>query len=315
MSGGHGGGGGGDGFEEEPEPHENHERYLLTYADMITLLMALFIILFAIGQTDVEKYKKFQSGLRDSFGAPAIEGGAGVLQGVSNSRPNLTISSGADPGLRDPNELTGGGSGGQGEPHQITAYNADATAETIKKVLQDAGLPREEYEVDVDDRGVIIRLATDNVTFASGSAALRGDHTRPLDVVGRVLQRVSNAAIIEGHTDSRPMAGGITNWELSALRAANVLRYLESTFNISSGRLRVAGYADTRPVDVGNTDEARNRNRRVEVVIVVDEQAADDPSDTATVGSVVADPAKPAPVDPLAPTAAARTAPTTTVKR
>jgi hypothetical protein len=111
------------------------------------------------------------------------------------------------------------------------------------------------------------------------------------------------------------MGGGITNWELSALRAANVLRYLESTFGIPSGRLRVAGYADTRPVDVGNSDEARNRNRRVEVVIVVDEQAADAPSETATAAPVVTDPAKPAPVDPLAPTGAARTAPTTTAKR
>jgi chemotaxis protein MotB len=317
MSGGHGGGGGGDGFEEEPEPHENHERYLLTYADMITLLMALFIILFAIGQTDVEKYKKFQSGLRDSFGAPAIEGGAGVLQGVSNSTPNLKISRIADPGLRDPNELTGGsGSGNQsGEPHQITSYNADVTAQTIKQVLQESGLPSSEYEVDVDDRGVVIRLATDNVTFPSGSASLRGDHTQSLDVVGRVLQRVTNGAIIEGHTDDRPMGGGITNWELSALRAANVLRYLESTFKIPSGRLRVAGYADTRPVAANTTDDGRNRNRRVEVVIVVDEQAADDPSTSASIGPVVADPAKPAPVDALAPTGAARTAPTTTTAK
>src|SRR5688500_10397164 len=74
--------GGGDGlFEEEHAPHENHERYLLTYADMITLLLALFIVLWAISNVDEEKYEEFRAGLADGFGAPAIEGGDGLLPG------------------------------------------------------------------------------------------------------------------------------------------------------------------------------------------------------------------------------------------
>lgn len=77
-------------FAEETEAHENHERYLLTYADMITLLMALFIILFAIGQTDIAKFKRFQTGLQKQFGAPALDGGTGPLEGsqaVRTRRP------------------------------------------------------------------------------------------------------------------------------------------------------------------------------------------------------------------------------------
>ena len=107
MSGGHGGGGGGGDFEEEPEPHENHERYLLTYADMITLLMALFIILFAIGQTDVAKYKQFQTGLQKQFGAPALDGGTGVLDGVQDAPldDSIVAMSLASPGLVNVNEL------------------------------------------------------------------------------------------------------------------------------------------------------------------------------------------------------------------
>ncbi len=315
MSGGHGGGGGD--FEEEPEAHENHERYLLTYADMITLLMALFIILFAIGQTDVAKYKQFQIGLQKQFGAPALDGGSGVLEGVQDApMTDLPITRNvANPGLIDTRDLGSSDKPGQlektTEPVEITPYNADTTARTIREVLADSNLDPSEYEVDVDDRGIVIRLATDNVTFASGASTLRSDHTNSLDVVGRVLQRVTNTAIVEGHTDNRPMGGGITNWELSALRSSTVLRYVEDRFGIAADRLRVAGYADTRPVADNGTEEGRARNRRVEIVIVVDDDAASGASNR-PIGAIVSNPAAPG-INPLQP-AAARTSPTTTAR-
>src|SRR3954468_7566697 len=98
---------GGDLFEEEHAPHENHERYLLTYADMITLLMALFIILFAIGQTDIAKFKRFQTGLQKEFGAPALDGGTGIIDGAQlDVAPSRVIALNyANPGLVNPDEL------------------------------------------------------------------------------------------------------------------------------------------------------------------------------------------------------------------
>lgn len=306
-----GGGGGGDAFAEEPEAHENHERYLLTYADMITLLMALFIILFAIGQTDIAKFKRFQTGLQKEFGAPALDGGTGVIDGsqIELAPTRVVALNYANPGLVNPDELgTSSPPATPGKkPVEITSYNADATASTIDKVLADSGLPKDGYEVDVDNRGVIIRLSTDEVTFASGAATLRAESSKPLDVVAKALLLVANDIVVEGHTDNRPMAGPTSNWELSALRASTVLRYFEDRFKIPATRLQVAGYADTRPIATNDTDAGRARNRRVEIVIAL-RHDAEVASNTNAIDPAMVNPAKPSPVDPLGVTPAKSTA-------
>jgi flagellar motor protein MotB len=145
---------------------------------------------------------------------------------------------------------------------------------------------------------VIIRLSTDNVTFSSGSAALRPESNSSLDVVGRALRLVSNDIIVEGHTDNRPMALPATNWELSALRASSVLRYFEDRFSLNPAHLQVAGYADTRPIATNDTDEGRTRNRRVEIVIALRSEATV-PSNSTAADPALRNPAKPAPIDPL----------------
>ena len=263
--------GGGDLFEEEHAPHENHERYLLTYADMITLLMALFIILFAIGQTDVAKFKRFQTGLQKAFGAPALDGGTGLLDGSQlpiDPRETVALNY-ANPGLVDPAEIDGtmGTAATDNPPVQIDQANAATTVATLQKVFAQAGVAADQVHVETDERGVVIVLATDNVTFASGSWSLNPKALSSLDIVARALERVTNGIIVEGHTDSIPMAGQYTNWELSAFRAGAVVRYFEQQHSIASGRFTLAGYADTRPVADNATEEGRARNRRIEVVI------------------------------------------------
>jgi chemotaxis protein MotB len=261
---------GGDLFEEEHAPHENHERYLLTYADMITLLMALFIILFAIGQTDVAKFKRFQVGLQKSFGAPALDGGTGLLDGGQlpiDPRQTVALNY-ANPGLVDPHELDGSmGTGTDIKPVEIDQANAEATVSTLRQVLEQAGITDSQVHVDVDERGVVIALATDEVTFETGSFALDGHATASLEIIARVLKRVTNGIVVEGHTDSIPMTGGYTNWELSAFRAGAVVRYFEPRHAIDSTRFTLAGYADTRPIADNATAEGRAKNRRIEVVI------------------------------------------------
>ena len=262
---------GGDLFEEEHAPHENHERYLLTYADMITLLMALFIILFAIGQTDVAKFKRFQIGLQKSFGAPALDGGTGLLDGGQlpiDPRQTVALNY-ANPGLVDPHELDGSmGTGTDIKPPvEIDQANAEATVATLRQVLEQAGVTDTEVHVDVDERGVVIALSTDAVTFESGSAALDSHAVASLDIIARALKRVTNGIVVEGHTDSIPMSGGYSNWELSAFRAGAVVRYFEQRHEIDSTRFSLAGYADTRPIADNATAEGRARNRRIEVVI------------------------------------------------
>jgi chemotaxis protein MotB len=308
-------------FEEEPEAHENHERYLLTYADMITLLMALFIILFAIGQTDIAKFKRFQTGLQKEFGAPALDGGTGVLDGSQlPADPDVSAALAyVSAGLTDPSTLaTGGPEAGNGEgegggsPWQVTPANADYAAEAIQQRIADAGVPEGEVIVRTDERGVVIVLQTDGVTFRSGSWTLEDAGRNVLAALAGPLSTLVNNIIVEGHTDNQPMSSGsITNWELSGFRAASVVRELESQ-GIPTERLRIGGYGDTHPVADNATPEGRAQNRRVEIVLSV----AEGDAGIATLlqspelralrdGNVIVNPAAPAPVaaiDPIAPT-------------
>jgi chemotaxis protein MotB len=313
-------------FEEEPEAHENHERYLLTYADMITLLMALFIILFAIGQTDIAKFKRFQTGLQKEFGAPALDGGTGVLDGSQlPADPDVSAALAyVSAGLTDPSTIaTGGPEQGNGEgdgggsPWQVTPANADYTAEVLQEHIEEAGVPVGEVVVRTDERGVVIVLQTDGVTFRSGSWTLEEPGRNVLAALAGPLSTLVNKIIVEGHTDNQPMnAGGITNWELSGFRAASVVRDLESR-GIPTDRLRIGGYGDTHPVADNATAEGRAQNRRVEIVLSVAEgdtglaDVLESPELRALRDNkVIVNPAAPAPIetiDPLAPTTTAGT--------
>jgi chemotaxis protein MotB len=308
-------------FEEEPEAHENHERYLLTYADMITLLMALFIILFAIGQTDIAKFKRFQTGLQKEFGAPALDGGNGVLDGSQlPADPDVSAALAyVNAGLTDPSTLATGGpeagngqGDGGGSPWQVTPANADYVAEVLEEHIEDAGIPMGQVDVRTDERGVVIVLQTDGVTFRSGSWTLEPNGLALLDALSGPLSTLLNRIIVEGHTDDQPMnAGGITNWELSGFRAASVVRELER-LGIPSTRMRLGGYGDTRPIADNATPEGRAANRRVEIVLSV---APDDVPLADVLGSpeleamrernLISNPAAPAPIgriDPMATT-------------
>ena len=312
---------GGDLFEEEHAPHENHERYLLTYADMITLLMALFIILFAIGQTDVAKFKRFQIGLQKSFGAPALDGGTGLLDGGQlpiDPRQTVALNY-ANPGLVDPHELDGSmGTGTDVKPPvEIDQANAAATVSTLQQVFEQAGLTETQVRVGVDERGVVIMLATDDVTFASGSWVIDDHAVTSLEIIARALKRVTNGIVVEGHTDAIPMTGAFTNWELSAFRAGAVVRYFEQRHAVDARRFTLAGYADTRPIDDNATAEGRARNRRIEVVIttppgrIQSTVVAADVAPSTTPLDPIGDPVSLPPVDVHATTAAESTPPTT----
>jgi chemotaxis protein MotB len=322
MSGG--GGGGGGAFEEEPEAHENHERYLLTYADMITLLMALFIILYALGQTDAGKYKQFQSGLQKTFGAPALDGGTGILDtGVMPLDPNQAVSlTDISPGMVQASKNSGSGSNlPPGSTGPVTSGNVEDAAAALRSLLASSGLPPGEAKVQVDDRGLVIVLATDGVSFSSGSWELRPEGRKVLDALAVPLNRFTNRMLVEGHTDDRPMAAPMSNWELSGNRASSVVRYLEEKHGVDPHRLTIGGYADTRPVATNTTTEGRSQNRRVEIVVVVRSpdvpaEPATSPSTTAARKGVITDPAKPAAVDPAEVTRPGESVPkvTTTTK-
>jgi chemotaxis protein MotB len=251
-------GGGGQGFVlEEEEEHENHERYLITYADMITLLLALFIILFAIGQVDTSKYDKLRAGLADAFGNRTFVGGSGVLEGEGPAPIPDSGPAGVAP------------EGGIGTTLDLS--EAEQVAEELRQDLIDLEIAEDKVGIKIDERGLVITFSTDDVTFASGSWQLRPAGVAALDRLFGPLAAVDNEIMVEGHTDDRPMGGGLSNWELSANRAGAVVRYLIDQRGLDPKRMSAAGYADVHPIADNGTAQGRQQNRRVEMVIVIED--------------------------------------------
>lgn len=268
------GDGGGDPFAE-PEEHENHERYLITYADMITLLMALFIILFAIGQVDQDKFDAFRGGLHEAFDNPLLPGAGSILD-TSGDDP-VPVGLPAEPGMDGPTGRGPRGAEGFLAGH-VSLEEAGALAGELEALLDEQGLDPV-TDVHVESEGIVVSIDTDGLVFASGSASLLPTGEAVVARLGPPLAALTNDIVVQGHTDSVPMTGGTTNWELSAGRAAAVLHRLTAS-GVSPDRLSMAGYADTRPIASNDTAEGRAANRRVDIVVVLD---GADPGDGAVV--------------------------------
>ncbi len=291
SSDGHGGGGGHDDEEhEEHEEHVNHEAWVIPYADLLTLLMAMFIALFAISNVDLQKFKKLAEGFSDALnaggGASATVvdlGGSGdkifaspmnALVADAQAAVQQAAAAEADPsgtaaaqqtleGIAD--AVANAEQKGTNELAQVQAtINAQAAASGFSANLQ----------TKIDDRGLVITVVTDEVVFGSGSADFGGGGAAILGVVGQALATIDNSVTVEGHTDNIPISTSQfpSNWELSSARAGAVVRYFEAANGgaLAAGRLTAEGFADTRPIDTNDTDQGRARNRRVEVVVTSD---------------------------------------------
>ena len=214
-------------------------RWLLTYADMITLLLALFIILFAISNISAVKFNRL---------AKAISGGFSSTSSVNNP-PN-------------------GGAVGSEHGRTDEANMANAKAQ-LDKYIARHGL-QSKVQTHVEKQGLVITLLSDKAYYDSGSADLRPETKRVLSVIAGQLRDVRNDVRVEGSTDNVPIATAEypTNWELSAARATGVTRYLVEHDKIAPTRLALAGYGQFRPKFPNDTDAHRQENRRVDIVIL-----------------------------------------------
>lgn len=219
--------------------HENVDRWLITYADMITLLLALFVMLYAMSAVNQEKFGALTQAMRREFQLlPEHQGGKIVGAGQ----------------IVDPLEQQ---------------------AEQLREYLQQSGLSQQ-ARIRSEERGLVISLVSDGALFDLGSANLKPSARQILDRVVQVLRAVPNPVLIEGHTDNLPIrtAQFPSNWELSAARAAVVLRYLSQRGGIAPERLIAVGYADTRPLVPNTSPEGRAQNRRVDIAILKTSQNA-----------------------------------------
>jgi chemotaxis protein MotB len=280
------GGGGGRRRRGHEEEHENHERWLVTYADMLTVLMALFIVMFAISAVDQDKMAALRASLASSFGSPVtvIDGGTSPAPGDSPADGPLDLGRDiqGEPVAEEASE----------ELRQAVqvARNAEARAEAdqdrqaaereiesfeetrrrIEAALAARGLEGS-VRFTIDERGLVVSIVTDEIVFASGSARLERSGREVVDAIGPVLDELPNDLSVDGHTNSVPTNGArgyATNWELSVARAVTVLRHLSEVDGIPAERLTATGYGEQRPLLPDSDPRALAANRRVEVVVL-----------------------------------------------
>lgn len=241
------------------EEHENIERWLITYADMITLLMAFFIMMYAMSVVNKGKFAALAVSVRTGFGGP--------IAGALPEFLQIIEASASKPGMLPPDdyELLTAASKFIRRSLGPTAV-ADFPGRKSARKTQSLS---EQVTVVARDRDLVVRVAAGPVTFPRGSAELTPAARRIVDAVARLVARLPNHIRIEGHTCNLPIhtARFPSNWELSAQRAINVLTYLVR-HGIEPSRLSAVGFADTVPL-VPNIDEAhRRKNRRVDIVII-----------------------------------------------
>ncbi len=274
----------GGGHEEE---HVNHERWLVSYSDMITVLMALFIVLFAISQVDQDKYVALRDSLAAGFQdgtvkVSVLDGSSGNMDGTSVV-PDTTPAAGtagmvsadsglgmqgaepapptpaADPAAVDPAVLAAA----QQEAAHLEELEAQIAANLAANGLNDT------VRFRIDERGLILGLVADDVFFAAASAQMTETARRVLDVAGPTLVGIGEQISVEGHANVIPVSGRYaTNWELSADRATQVLRHLVETDGMPGGRIMAIGFGDTRPLVADSSPDALVQNRRVDLVVL-----------------------------------------------
>ena len=251
------------GHEEE---HENHERWLITYADMITLLMAFFVMMYGMSILDLKKFADFKDGAAKQLGkSPVISGGQGILfggTGIAEAASAPITGSGPRSGAEDAAQATG----------DVKRQDIGKLVTEVRQRLAENDLAST-AEAEIDPRGAVVRLG-DKVLFESGSASLSDEGLDVLDQIALVLGHIDNRVVVEGHSDDIPTNGKgfATNWELSTTRATQVLRWLVQGRRLPAPRFSAAGYADTHPRFANDSPDHRALNRRVEIIILPSDQ-------------------------------------------
>jgi chemotaxis protein MotB len=264
--------------KHEEQEHVNHERWMVSYADMLTLLMVLFIVLFAISQVDQKKFDQLKNGLAGGFGASSVTiGGTGPVSDSGDTTGTLAV--GPPPNLipQQPSDKAvdqaarAADRARQQELAELAQTEADALVkvrEQMRKALAKQGL-RDLVKFEINERGLIVSILTDQVIFTGDSAVLRRGGARVLNSVAPALRATKNGIIVEGHTNHLGVANPQypTLWELSTARASTVVRYLID-LGVEPRRLEAAGFGKERPLYRPTDSRAITQNRRVEVVVL-----------------------------------------------
>jgi chemotaxis protein MotB len=226
---------------------DDSERWMLSYLDFITLLMIFFLMMYAISNVDTKKSAALANSLRIGFNS----GNGQNVIAVSDSSNNA-------PTVVDNEELT-------------AEAETEKLADVKKKVdeLVNNSELKGSVSTSIQDRGLLISF-NDNVFFNSGEADIKSDWQSKLKSISKVLNGIDNYIRVEGHTDNVAIntTSFHSNWQLSSVRAANVVEFLITQGGVSPGRLSSVGYGEYRPIKPNDTEEGKSSNRRVDIVIL-----------------------------------------------
>ena len=273
--------------KKHDEEHENHERWLVSYADFITLLFAFFVVMYSVSQVNEGKYRVLSDALLQAF-KPEHRNPTMIPQQLNQQGPDTGVQSGMIPRLHMKR--------GDESLRRAREQKMRNIARDVLKALEPL-VKEGQVRVTESARGIAVEINA-SVLFKSAQATLEPESIRALTAVARVLAGTDNAIEVEGHTDREPISTAQfpSNWELSGARASSVVRLFIDN-GVAPRRLVAAGYADTRPVDTNETPNGRTRNRRVTVMIRADEG---EPGSTVSVLQPTAPAAETDP-DPAAP--------------
>jgi len=226
----------------EIEEEENLNRWLLTYADMISLLLAFFVLMYSMVKVDAEKFQSLQNELAGVFGPSA-----------------------------KPHAATKGKPTDQAQmPNQLQQF--DAFGKSIVLIARKTA-PDSNIDVLFNDRGLTVRLP-DDLLFESGSSQLKSAGDKFLDELGPAIKTIQRQVSVEGHTDNTPISSSMfpSNWELSTARAATVVRYLTEKCGVDPKRLTAVGFGEYKSIASNKDQQGRAKNRRVEIVLLFNDQ-------------------------------------------
>jgi len=248
-------------------PHENHERWLVSYADFITLLFAFFVVMFAATQKN--EAKQVSASVRD-----ALE--HGQLSAVLNT----ALGRGKHEAAKSP-PIPNPGLAHETPPAPVEPdrHPADLTKSLVKlqEVLAEE-LKSGKVQLRLDARGLTISLREAGF-FGSGDATVQPASLPAIGKIAAVIRDLPNSVRLEGHTDAQPIhtLRFHSNWDLSTARAIAMLELLRDRFEIPTASMAVAGYAENAPADTNETEQGRAHNRRVDVVILSAEGMKSEP--------------------------------------
>jgi len=205
-------------------------RWVVSYADFITMLLALFMVMYAVLRIDNQKLTEFQDKIEKTFGSKEI------IENVTKYQAN---------------------------------GNAQLGREALEKLFKQNVSQSDLIKLIRGDKGLIVRV-NDKMLFDEGSAIIKPEAKKPLTEIVKVLTKINNPVIIEGHTDSTPIQNAKypSNWELSTARATNIITYMLQQGKISPKRLCAVGYGEYMPIADNTSISGRMLNRRVDIIVL-----------------------------------------------